>query len=98
MAGGSGARFGAKKQFLDLCGRPVLAHAARSFLDHPAVGRVVVVVPPDDMGAAEALFGAEAPRLVVAEGGASRCESVARGSRTPLRAAPCSSTTACGPS
>ncbi|HQG33081.1 MAG TPA: 2-C-methyl-D-erythritol 4-phosphate cytidylyltransferase, partial [Deltaproteobacteria bacterium] len=45
VAGGSGARFGAKKQFLDLCGRPVLAHAARSFLDHPAVGRVVVVVP-----------------------------------------------------
>jgi 2-C-methyl-D-erythritol 4-phosphate cytidylyltransferase / 2-C-methyl-D-erythritol 2,4-cyclodiphosphate synthase len=71
VAGGSGARFGGPKQFLDLVGRPVFVHSvdgARSASD-----AVVLVVPVSDV---DSLAG-EAD--VVVGGGASRAESVACG-------------------
>ncbi|MGB7053415.1 MAG: 2-C-methyl-D-erythritol 4-phosphate cytidylyltransferase, partial [Acidimicrobiales bacterium] len=74
MAGGSGRRFGATKQFLDLAGRPVVAwsvDAARAVADG-----VVVVIPAE-----EAALGSEwkldADRVVT--GGSTRASSVRAG-------------------
>lgn len=50
VAGGSGRRVGGpvRKQYLEVAGEPVLRRALLPFLDHPRIGRVVVVLPPDD--------------------------------------------------
>jgi 2-C-methyl-D-erythritol 4-phosphate cytidylyltransferase len=47
LAGGSGERFGSPvvKQFLDLAGRPMLAHALLAFEQSPRVTATVVVLP-----------------------------------------------------
>lgn len=49
LAGGSGERLGSAvaKQFLDLAGRPMLAHALLAFERTPEVTATVVVLPPD---------------------------------------------------
>ena len=53
VAGGSGQRmggaFGARKQYLEIDGEPVLLRALRPFLAHPAITSVVVVLPPADL-------------------------------------------------
>jgi hypothetical protein len=49
VAGGSGARFGLKKQFLDLLGIPVLKRTVSCFDNHAAVDKLFVVVPEEDM-------------------------------------------------
>lgn len=80
VAAGSGSRFGSRKQFALLAGRPVAqwsVDAARKAADG-----VVLVVPADDLEGAAGL-GADA----VVAGGATRAESVRRGlSRVPLAA------------
>ena len=47
VAGGSGARMGARlpKQFLPLDGRPVLMHTVQRFADALPQSRIVVVLP-----------------------------------------------------
>ena len=47
VAGGSGSRFGDPrgKQYVDLCGQPLLAWALQAFDATPAVTQLVVVVP-----------------------------------------------------
>lgn len=53
VAGGSGRRMGgaggARKQYLELEGEPVLLRAIRPFLAHPDVATVVVVLPAGDL-------------------------------------------------
>ena len=51
-AAGAGTRMQSHspKQYLPLAGRPVLFHALRALLDHPAVGRVGVLLAPEDRG------------------------------------------------
>jgi 2-C-methyl-D-erythritol 4-phosphate cytidylyltransferase/2-C-methyl-D-erythritol 2,4-cyclodiphosphate synthase len=48
-AGGSGRRLGASvpKQLLDVGGRTLLQRTVDAFRSHPAVGHVIVAVPPD---------------------------------------------------
>lgn len=70
VAGGSGERFGAAKQFAMLEGRPLLQWALDAA--RGAVDAVVLVVPP---GSSPAVSGAHA----VVEGGASRAQSVRAG-------------------
>ncbi|NLV54053.1 MAG: NTP transferase domain-containing protein [Acidimicrobiales bacterium] len=75
VAGGSGSRFGAAKQFVEVAGRPVVAWsvaAARSL-----GGGVVLVVPAGREDDAP-IGGADGSDVVVA-GGASRSESVRSG-------------------
>ncbi len=50
VAGGSGRRMGGavRKQYMEVGGEPILLRAARAFTTHPDVGRVVVVLPPED--------------------------------------------------
>ena len=66
FAGGVGARMGAKvpKQFLELDGKPVLAHTLGLFQDHPLVDGIVLVVAPeyfDDCRALAAEYGMAKP-------------------------------------
>ena len=49
FAGGSGARMGGAvpKQFLELCGKPVLAHTLELFEKHPRIDGIYLVVNAD---------------------------------------------------
>ena len=45
VAGGTGSRMGATdlpKQFLPLCGLPVIVHTARAFLSNDAIDNVII--------------------------------------------------------
>jgi 2-C-methyl-D-erythritol 4-phosphate cytidylyltransferase len=80
VAGGSGTRMGPRsgpKQYLDLLGAPVLLWSVRAFLDHPAVGVVVIVLPPAD-AARPPEWLASRP-VTIAAGGATRAGSVRAG-------------------
>jgi 2-C-methyl-D-erythritol 4-phosphate cytidylyltransferase len=68
VAGGSGQRFGAVKQFALLADRPVAEWAVAAC--RPAASGVVLVVPPGTSAGAD--YGAD----VVVEGGATRAASV----------------------
>lgn len=84
-AAGSGTRFGARKQFLPLGGKPLLLHAVETFASVEATRAVVVVAPRDDLVELERLLEAVEPRpglrLLVVEGGARRQDSVLAGLR-----------------
>ncbi len=75
VAGGSGIRFGEKKQFLPLGGIPVLVRTAQCF-DIPPIDHIVVVVPQEDIPAAETMLRGLRIRYTVVEGGGSRQASV----------------------
>lgn len=80
VAGGSGSRFGGPvpKQYRRLAGVPVLRRTVETFLNHPAVGRVQVVIRAEDATLyADAVAGLDLPPPVI--GGADRQESVRRG-------------------
>ncbi len=82
VAGGHGQRFGGAlpKQYQLLDGVPVLIRALRPFLIHPAVGEVILVLPPADAEAPPpwiaALVGGP---LRLAAGGPTRTASVRQG-------------------
>ena len=83
FAGGVGARMGADvpKQFLELNGKPVLAHALGLFQDHPMVDEIVLVVSPeyfDDCRALAKRYGVTKP-LSLAESGESAQDSIYSG-------------------
>ncbi|HVN71859.1 MAG TPA: 2-C-methyl-D-erythritol 4-phosphate cytidylyltransferase [Desulfomonilia bacterium] len=90
VAGGSGARFGLKKQFLDLAGTPVLKRAVSCFDDHSAINRLIIVVPEEDISHTLEILANTRTEYVIAGGGSTRQESVmngllhARDSRTVL--------------
>jgi len=83
VAGGDGARLGAHrpKAFVGLGGRPLLAHSIDLFEDHPAVDRIVLVVPAEWEEPATLLADELAAGKVAAAvpGGATRAFSVAAG-------------------
>jgi 2-C-methyl-D-erythritol 4-phosphate cytidylyltransferase len=81
-AAGEGARLGqeAPKQYLDLRGRPMLAHAARALLADPRVELAFVVLAPADHRWANYDWSAFGDRLAPLWcGGASRRDSVLNG-------------------
>ncbi|MCL6454740.1 MAG: 2-C-methyl-D-erythritol 4-phosphate cytidylyltransferase [Alicyclobacillus sp.] len=76
LAGGSGSRFGAKKQFLQLVGAPVWQRALQALIDG-GVGGVILVVPKGDEADVRAQAHAVSPHVVkVVTGGDSRSHSV----------------------
>lgn len=92
FAGGSGTRMGASipKQFLELDGKPVLAHALAIFQDHPQIDGIYLVVNSDWLERAEAFaveYGIAKLRGVTA-GGASAQESIYNGLRFVARREP----------
>src|SRR5262245_37132566 len=81
-AAGSGTRFGAgaPKQYLTAAGRPLLWHAVASLLAHPAIGRVAVVLHPDDLLFEQQPWSELGGRISALRcGGATRAESVRNG-------------------
>jgi len=70
---------GVRKQFLELAGEPVLAHALRPFLAHPAVEWVVVALPESDLAEPPAWLTGLDPRVRLVAGGAERGDSVRHG-------------------
>ena len=86
-AGGSGTRLNASqpKQFLELAGKPLLAHTVARFVGSPDIDRIVVVLPIDGfdryVGLMTPWFGEGAP-LDMVPGGESRQDSVWNGIST----------------
>jgi 2-C-methyl-D-erythritol 4-phosphate cytidylyltransferase len=79
-AAGSGSRMGGvPKQLRLLGGAPVLVQTLRAFARHPAVGALVVVVPPFNLDAFRPLLAAHGVAATVTAGGATRQDSVGRG-------------------
>ncbi|MGH8478279.1 MAG: 2-C-methyl-D-erythritol 4-phosphate cytidylyltransferase [Gammaproteobacteria bacterium] len=76
-AAGLGARMGGDvpKQYLPLCGVPVLAHGLRRLGDHPKVSGVVVALAPGDPFWPRLEVRCRAP-VRVTRGGVERCHSV----------------------
>jgi len=84
-AAGRSVRFGGVKKEYRLLGElPVISHSVRLFLGMQECAAVVVLVPPDGEAEARAALGDElasraGPRLIFAEGGAERADSVKAG-------------------
>ena len=83
FAGGSGVRMGSDipKQFLELDGKPVLAHTLELFQNHPLVDGIYLVVNADYQETARELAARYSitKLLGVTEGGASAQESIYNG-------------------
>jgi 2-C-methyl-D-erythritol 4-phosphate cytidylyltransferase len=79
VAGGSGQRFGLKKQFLELIGIPVLKRAVTGFITHGSVDQVIVVVPEEDLQRTQEILSHESEKLTITKGGKTRQQSVFNG-------------------
>ena len=82
VAGGSGSRSGGRKQWMPLGGRPVLDWSVEAFATAGA-GRIVVVVPADDVARAKAAY----PKAMIVAGGGDRAASVVSGLTALAKAA-----------
>ena len=86
LAAGSGRRMGTgdKKQYLDLCGRPLMYYSLAAFSKSPVDDLVIVVSPGDAERVREDIvekYGIDRVRAIV-DGGAERYDSVLAGIRT----------------
>jgi 2-C-methyl-D-erythritol 4-phosphate cytidylyltransferase len=83
VAGGSGSRMGTAlpKQFLDLCGKPVLYYSIRAFMDALADVQIILVLPEQQISMAQIVLQAFENRidLTIVAGGDTRYASVAAG-------------------
>lgn len=80
-AAGLGKRFGAKKQFLSLSGKPVLIHTLQAFEDAPSIHEIYVAVPEAEIDSVRNLindYNLQKIKQVVA-GGKERQDSVRLG-------------------
>ena len=88
-AAGSGSRFGGRKQFLQLAGRPILCYSLDTFADVPDVCQLVVVSSREDQEEARRVVaewrslragkGERRVPVAIVEGGARRQDSVRKG-------------------
>lgn len=78
VAAGQGHRFGGPrpKQFVDLCGIPVLAWSLRTLVNHPDIDRVVLVLSPSRAASPPAWLP---DGVLVVPGGVFRADSVRAG-------------------
>jgi 2-C-methyl-D-erythritol 4-phosphate cytidylyltransferase len=75
--GGGGRRLGGvRKPFVELAGRPLLAHTLAPFLATPDVASVVIALAPDDAAAPPDWLARLDPRIRIVAGGAERGDSV----------------------
>lgn len=80
VAAGRGTRAGGAlpKQWQDLAGKQIAAHAMERFASHPAVTDLVLVLHPDDL---ETDHWPRTPTATVVKGGDTRAASVQAGLR-----------------
>lgn len=82
VAAGRGERAGqadGPKQYRKIGGQPVIARTLETFLDHPWIGHVAVVIHADDRELFRDATGANADRVIAVVGGATRQKSVRLG-------------------
>ncbi len=83
VAAGRGERAGQSvegpKQYRRIGGEAVLARTLRAFVDCPLIGRIVVVIHPDDHALYARMVSEADPRVAVVEGGPTRQESTRLG-------------------
>ena len=81
-AAGRGKRYGGAmlKQYLPVCGKPVLAHSIKVFQFHPMVSSITVVLAEDDQWF-ESAVGVLAANVNTVTGGDTRAQSVRNGLR-----------------
>lgn len=83
VAGGKGLRMGSAvpKQFLPLCGKPILYYAAKMFLDTFPGIKIVLVLPEEHISYSNILLQAFTERidLTIVKGGPTRFHSVKNG-------------------
>lgn len=79
VAGGSGLRFGRKKQFFLLGGIPIIRRAVDCFDRHPLVDRIIVAVPQEDLDHTRTILEGVQKPLELTAGGRTRQESVGNG-------------------
>jgi 2-C-methyl-D-erythritol 4-phosphate cytidylyltransferase len=79
-AAGTGTRYGGDmlKQYLPVCGKPVLAHSIRVFRYHPMISSITVILAADDQ-LFESAVGLLATTVHTVTGGATRARSVRNG-------------------
>ncbi len=83
-AAGTGRRMGGSisKQYLELAGKPILAHTLTLFENHPLIENIYLISPPDDISYCQQQiidrYGFSKVRRIVA-GGAERQDSVQNG-------------------
>ncbi|MCD6187476.1 MAG: 2-C-methyl-D-erythritol 4-phosphate cytidylyltransferase [Desulfuromusa sp.] len=83
-AAGVGRRMGGSisKQYLELAGKPILAHTLALFENHPQIENIYLLVPPDDISYCQQQiidrYGFSKVKRIVA-GGAERQDSVRNG-------------------
>ncbi len=75
-AAGKGTRAGVDKIWMNLCGKRLLQKAVEPFFDALTVDEVVVVVAPDKVKDATALFAAAPKPCFVVAGGETRSQSI----------------------
>lgn len=80
-AAGLGKRFGAKKQFLEIVGLPVLIHTLRAFDDSPSVAFVCVAAPEAEIPSVREMIAKAGIKKIhaVVAGGKERQDSVRLG-------------------
>ena len=91
VAAGRGERAGQSggpKQYRQIGGKPIIRRTIETFLRHPAIGPVAVVIHRDDPALYAEAVGDLADRLTVVEGGATRQDSVRLGLEALLQAEP----------
>lgn len=81
VAAGSGSRLGFSipKAFVPLAGKPLLSWSLDTFLNHPSIRNIILVVPQSMLDETTSKFGSARVNCVV--GGAERWESVRNGVR-----------------
>ena len=81
VAAGSGSRFGGAKQFVELHGMPLYRHSLKVFAEHPLIGRIVLVISPDDVSRIEQELWPvfDDGKIFISLGGTLRQDSVANG-------------------
>ena len=83
-AAGTGRRMGGSisKQYLELAGKPILAHTLTLFENHPRIENIYLIVPPDDISYCQQQiidrYGFSKVKRIVA-GGTERQDSVRNG-------------------
>ncbi|MGL1932752.1 MAG: 2-C-methyl-D-erythritol 4-phosphate cytidylyltransferase [Desulfotalea sp.] len=83
-AAGRGTRMKLKypKQYLDIAGAPILIHTIKSFVDHPCISEIVVVVPKSHINESKKLIkdhNLNTYNIKVVGGGKRRQDSVLNG-------------------
>ncbi|MBY0345661.1 MAG: 2-C-methyl-D-erythritol 4-phosphate cytidylyltransferase [Neisseriaceae bacterium] len=80
-AAGVGARVGGHypKQYLPVCGQPLLKHTLKTLLTHPAIHHVALILSPDDAYFQPEEYADLGDFIVLRVGGATRALSVTAG-------------------